>query len=38
MVKPLPPGQHVIHFEGAFVSGPAAGLAENVTYVLTVAQ
>jgi len=37
MVKPLSPGVHVIHFEGAWVSGPALGWApQNVTYTLTV--
>ncbi len=37
MLKPLSPGTHVIHFEGAFVSGPGAGGSpQNVTYNLTV--
>jgi len=36
MVKPLSPGVHVIHFEGAWVSGPGAGSVQNVTYTLTV--
>jgi hypothetical protein len=36
MVKPLSPGTHVIHFEGAWVSGPGAGAVQNVTYNLTV--
>ena len=36
MVAPLSPGQHVIHFEGKWVSGPAAGSVQNVTYHLTV--
>jgi hypothetical protein len=36
MLKPLSPGNHVIHFEGAFVSGPGAGFSQNVTYNLTV--
>lgn len=36
MVKPLSPGIHVIHFEGAWVSGPGAGSVQNVTYTLTV--
>jgi len=36
MVKPLSPGRHVLHFAAAFVSGIAAGLAQNVTYNLTV--
>jgi len=36
MVKPLSPGTHVIHFKGAWVSGPGAGAVQNVTYNLTV--
>jgi hypothetical protein len=36
MVKPLSPGHHTIHFEGATVSGPGAGISMNVTYNLTV--
>ncbi len=36
MLKPLSPGNHVIHFEGAYVSGPAAGFSQNVTYNLIV--
>jgi hypothetical protein len=36
LLKPLAPGTHVIHFEGAVVSGPAAGFTQNVTYNLTV--
>ena len=36
MLKPLSPGNHVIRFEGAFVSGPGAGFSQNVTYNLTV--
>jgi hypothetical protein len=36
MLKPLSPGSHVIHFEGAFVSGPGNGFSQNVTYNLTV--
>ncbi len=36
MLKPLSPGNHVIHHEGAFVTGPAAGLSFSVTYNLTV--
>jgi len=36
MLKPLAPGNHVIEFEGAFVSGPAAGASFGVTYHLTV--
>ncbi len=35
ILKPLPPGSHVIHFEGMFVSGPAAGGSFGVTYNLT---
>lgn len=37
MLKPLSPGNHVIHFKGAFVSGPGAGFSQNVMYNLTVA-
>jgi hypothetical protein len=36
MVKPLSPGHHTIHFEGATVSGPGAGISMTVTYNLTV--
>jgi len=36
MLKPLPPGRHMVHFEGRFVSGPGAGLAFAVTYNLTI--
>ena len=36
MVKPLSPGYHTIHFEGATVSGPGAGISISVTYNLTV--
>jgi hypothetical protein len=36
MLRPLERGSHVIHHEGAFVSGPAAGLSFSVTYQLTV--
>lgn len=36
IVEPLTVGNHVIHFEGAFVSGPGAGFAQDVTYNLTV--
>jgi hypothetical protein len=36
MLKPLSPGNHVIHWEGAFVSGPGAGFSQNVTYNLIV--
>lgn len=36
MLKPLSPGRHVVHFEGRFVSGPAAGAAFAVTYYLTI--
>ena len=36
MVKPLSSGNHVIHFEGAFVAGPGAGFSQDVTYNLTV--
>lgn len=38
MLKPLPPGNHVIHFEGAFVSGLGNGFSQNVTYHLTVTE
>ena len=36
MLEPLSPGNHVIHFEGAFVSGPACCGSFGVTYNLTV--
>ncbi len=36
IVKPLSPGPHVIHFEGAVTSGPFNGYSQNVTYELTV--
>jgi hypothetical protein len=36
MLEPLSPGEHEIHFEGAFVSGAGAGFSQNVTYNLTV--
>lgn len=36
MLKPLSVGNHVVHFEGATVSGPFAGIAMSVTYHLTV--
>ena len=36
ILKPLSPGKHRIHFEGMFVSGPAAGGSFAVTYYLTV--
>jgi len=36
LLKPLSPGKHRIHFEGTFVSGPAAGGSFAVTYHLTV--
>jgi hypothetical protein len=39
MLKPLSPGQHVIHFEGACVSGsPCDGFSQNVNYNLTVTE
>lgn len=38
MVKPLAPGVHVIHFEGAYVTGPGAGTIQNVTYTLHVSS
>jgi hypothetical protein len=36
ILKPLSPGKHRIHFEGTFVSGPAAGGSFAVTYHLAV--
>jgi hypothetical protein len=36
LLEPPAPGNHVIHFEGAFVSGPGAGFSQNVTYQLSV--
>ena len=36
MMRPLSPGMHVIHFEGTIVSGPGAGIIQNVTYHLDV--
>jgi hypothetical protein len=36
LVRPPHSGQHVIHFEGAFARGVGAGLAQDVTYHLTV--
>jgi hypothetical protein len=36
MLEPLPPGPHVIHFQGALVSGPFVGFSQDVTYNLTV--
>ncbi len=36
MLKPLSPGGHVIHFEGAWISGEGAGSWLSVTYHLTV--
>ena len=36
LLKPPAPGHHVMHFEGAFLSGPAAGFSQDVTYQLTV--
>lgn len=38
LLKPLAPGRHTLHFEGAFVSGIGAGFAEDVTYHLTVTR
>lgn len=35
IVEPLSAGNHVIHFEGAFASGPGAGFSQDVTYNLT---
>lgn len=36
MLRPLPRGHHVIHFEGAYLTGPGAGTTCDVTYYLTV--
>jgi hypothetical protein len=36
MLKPLSHGDHVVHLEGAFVSGPGAPGTFGVTYYLTV--
>jgi hypothetical protein len=36
LLRPLHRGNHVIHFEAAVVSGPAAGFTQDVTYLLTV--
>jgi hypothetical protein len=36
LLEPLSPGNHVIHFEGALVSGPFAGFKQDVTYNLIV--
>jgi hypothetical protein len=36
LLQPPSSGKHVIHFEGQFTRGPAAGFAQNVTYDLTV--
>jgi hypothetical protein len=36
MLKPLPKGKHVIHFGGAFTSGPAVGFSADTTLNLTV--
>jgi hypothetical protein len=36
ILRPLPKGQHVIHFAGAFTSGPAAGFAADTVVNLTV--
>ena len=35
LLEPLSPGRHVIHFQGAVVSGPFAGFSQDVTYNLT---
>jgi hypothetical protein len=37
LLRPPPPGSHVIHFEASVISGPGAGFFQNVTYNLTVA-
>jgi hypothetical protein len=36
MLEPLSPGDHTIHYEGAFVSGTGKGFKQNVTYHITV--
>ncbi len=36
MLKPLSPGNHLIHGEGAYTFGSAAGFSQNVTYNLIV--
>lgn len=36
LLRPPAPGSHVIHFQAAVVSGPAAGFTQDVTYNLTV--
>jgi hypothetical protein len=36
ILRPLPKGQHVIHFGGSFTSGPAAGFAADTVIHLTV--
>lgn len=36
MLRPLSPGNHVIHFKGAYVSGPGCCGSFGVTYNLTV--
>ena len=37
MLKPLEPGKHTIHFEGACLLGsPCSGFTQNVTYEITV--
>lgn len=37
MLKPLKPGKHTIHFEGACLAGgPCSGFTQDVTYEITV--
>ncbi|HJY84931.1 MAG TPA: hypothetical protein VKK81_28095, partial [Candidatus Binatia bacterium] len=36
LLEPLSPGSHMLHFEGALVSGPFAGFLQDVTYNLNV--
>jgi hypothetical protein len=35
-LKPLRPGKYIIHFGGAFTSGPAAGFSADTTLNLRV--
>jgi hypothetical protein len=36
LLRPPPPGRHVIHFEASVISDPAVGFSQSVTYSLTV--
>lgn len=38
MLKPLSPGQHVLHFKGEITSGPGEGFSQDVTYHLTITE